>query len=188
MNKTNIFGLSKKKKHFADKYSADEFICSCIHCNIFSIGRSSWNSNLMNAVEKRLISLQWNQISSVGAHDEFTYPSAVVMEVHPCTRLMVMRQLECNHPHSAHVDEMNCRVNRYCDFSVSSQTTWAIQFYSKSYNAQIFVNVRVYIRLVPISFRIIISIHFSTAISLCFHFHDSCYNLGEDHSLHMSYS
>lgn len=62
MNKTNIFGLSKKKKHFADKYSADEFICSCIHCNIFSIGRSSWNSNLMNAVEKRLISLQWNQI------------------------------------------------------------------------------------------------------------------------------
>lgn len=165
--------------------------------NLYAVAYTAIYSVLDGPAETATWWMQWRngssacseiRFSSVGAHDEFTYPSAVVMEVHPCTRLMVMRQLECNHPHSAHVDEMNCRVNRYCDFSVSSQTTWAIQFYSKSYNAQIFVNVRVYIRLVPISFRIIISIHFSTAISLCFHFHDSCYNLGEDHSLHMSYS
>lgn len=54
----------------------------------------------------------------------------------PVYRLhMVTRQLECNHPNSAHVDEMNCRVNRSCDIPVSSQTTGAILFYSKSFTA-----------------------------------------------------
>ncbi len=103
-------------RQFSNEYSAVEFICSCIHCNIFSSGWwSSFNSNLMNAVEKRLISLQWNQISSEGTHDELTYLSAE--EVHSCARLhAVMHQLECNHPHSTHVDEMN-RINRYCEHS-----------------------------------------------------------------------